>query len=246
MLKRILVGITNFGTYHDDYLRRLLSEYLSMGLSLKVLVFSDRWKNLDGFGTVVVKEVAQDTLSLTWAHRERFAQHAEEFDYFLYSEDDILITKQNVEAWIAANDALGDCGKVPGFFVKEVGLGSRVNYPQGHSPFHWNGFTERIDGRVFAKHTNVHSACTMLSRKQLRIAIDSGKYVAPAHGEGRYAVRELACSGPFVECGLEKVIEVTHFDDFCVQHLPASYIGVLGTAEEVMRKQVENLGGRMQ
>lgn len=240
---RVLIGITSYGTYHAGYLDRVLAEYASWPVDHRVLVFSESWKNLGQRAICVVKDQLQSSLDLTWAHRERFAQQQDDYDYFLYAEDDILVSHKNIVAWLVANEILGDGACVPALFVKETALDGRVNYPQAHLPFGWTGEIAEIAGHRFRRFSNVHPACCLLSQKQLKIAIASGRYVAEAHGNGPYAVREMACSGAFVECGLASTVDLTMFDDLTVEHLPANYFGVLGTSRERMKQEVTAMGG---
>ena len=246
MHEKLLVGITSYGPHHWKYLDRVLREYSSMDFRTRVVVFVDEQRTLGWDIEQVAKDVEKDPCSLTWAHREFFAAEKDNYDLFLYTEDDVLVTERNIRAWIAANENLGDGETVPGFFIKERresdGL---VNYPQAHCSFSWNQYINERGDRKFCHFSNVHSACCLLSVRQLGLAILSGKYVAAAHSEPTYQMRELACSGPFVECGLTKLICVSHFDDFTVEHLPGNYIGVLGTPENVIRQQVTAMGGQV-
>lgn len=242
---KILVGITNWGVYHDGYLERLLTEYRGMGLPLHLVVFCGAGKDLGADVETAVRPQGGDTLALTWAHRAYFAEHVNDYDVFVYSEDDILITERNLKAWIQANEILGDSEKVPGFFIKEEAPGAIPNYCQAHASFGWEEVETHGEDK-FAYFSNVHSACSVLSRKQLEFAIRSGNYLGEPRGAGPYAERELACSGPFYECGLRKLIPISRFQDFIVIHIPASYIGVLGTPEHQIRRQIESLGGKFQ
>lgn len=240
---RILIGLTNYGTYHDEYLARVLETYRALPFEKTILVFCDHWKRIDG-AICVDRDVKDNPFSLTWCHRARFAQHREEYDYFLYAEDDIHIREEAINAWIESNTILEDGPIVPAFFVRETSATGQVNYPQAHASFGWLGAVQERCGHKFRSFSNVHAACCMLSRKQLKMAIESGNYVAPAHGNGPYAVRELACSGAFVECGLTAVVDLTNFEALNVDHLPASYVGVLGVPGERMRQEVKAMVGQ--
>jgi hypothetical protein len=242
---KLLIGITSYGDYHAEYLERVLREYRSFGISRHVAVFTDVGRNYGADIETVVRDVSKDPCSLTWAHRQYFADRLNDYDLFLYAEDDILVTERNVLAWVDANKNLLDSEAVPGFFVRETRESDgHKNYPQAHCTFGWNTWVNDRGSRKFCYFSNVHSACCLLSRQQLSMAIRSGRYVAEPHGEPTYAMRELACSGPFVECGLTKLIDITHFDDFVVEHLTANYVGILGTPENVIREQITAMGGQ--
>jgi hypothetical protein len=238
---KLLVGITSYGSAHSAYLDRILAGIALWPFEHRVLVFSNEWKNLGERAITVVKDSRSDPMGLTWAYRERFAQHADDYDFFLYQEDDILISERNVVAWLVANEILGDGASVPAFFRKEIASDGRVSYPDAHSPFGWSGQAWEAAGHRFRRFSNVHAGCCMLSHKQLKMAMASGKYVAGPHDNGPYAVRELACSGAFVECGLSAVLDLTLFDDLTVQHMPANYFGILGTSETDLKRQIAEM-----
>lgn len=239
---KLLVGITSFGTAHAAYLDCVLKAYKAMACDSYILIFTEQWRQMRPDVIQVVKEVGHDPHSLTWAHRERFAQHQDEFDYFLYAEDDILITERNLMAWIEANEALGnDETLVPAFFVRETAPDGRPNYPQVHASFHWAPPVIEAGAHRFCHFTNVHPACCMLSQRQLKRAIASGKYVAGPHWSGPYATRELACSGAFYECGLTSLVDLSRFHEMTVEHLPGNYVGVLGVGREEIERQMARL-----
>ena len=227
--------------YHDGYLERLLTEYRGMDLDLHLVLFCATQKAFGPDVEIAVRPMGGDTLALTWCHRQFFADRLTEYDVFVYSEDDILITERNLREWIRWNELIGDTDTVPGFFIREESPGG-VNYCQAHASFGWEGVQE-IGGEKFAYFSNVHSACSVLSRKQLGLAIRSGNYLGEPRGSGPYAERELACSGPFYECGLRKMINISNFLDALVIHIPATYMGVLGSPEAQIRRQIESMGG---
>jgi hypothetical protein len=237
---KLLVGITSYGTAHSAYLDRILAGIGLWPFEHRVLVFSNEWKNLGERAITVVKDSRSDPMGLTWAHRERFAQHANDYDFFLYQEDDILVSERNIVAWLVANELLKDFVLVPAFMRKETASDGRVNYPDAHGQFGWMGQLQH-GGHKFAHFTNEHAGCTMLSQKQLKLAIQSGRYLAGPHAAGPYGVMELACCGPFYECGLSPMIDLTLFDDLTVQHMPANYFGVLGTAEPELKRQIAEM-----
>lgn len=98
----------------------------------------------------------------------------------------------------------------------------------------------RVGDYAFARFTNDHSACYLLTREQLKIAINSGGYLVEPHDE-RYDLLVTAATDPYTQCGLSKVICVSHLKDFELHHLPDVYIGRLGLAEEELHRQISTL-----
>jgi hypothetical protein len=56
---------------------------------------------------------------LTWSHREPMRRAVGEFDYFMYVEDDILLTPEAIRLWHERLPALSRAGYLPGFLRVE-------------------------------------------------------------------------------------------------------------------------------
>jgi hypothetical protein len=68
---------------------------------------------------VVVHNLTHPFL-LTWAHRAPMRSAVSEFDYFMYTEDDILITPTSVRLWHRTLPSLTKHGYLPGFLRVEL------------------------------------------------------------------------------------------------------------------------------
>src|SRR5208282_2721580 len=247
---KTLVGIPCYGNQHDVYLARVLEEYRTWP-DTDAVVFSDRPRP-GIYPKVVVYDLGNDPVSLTHKHRRYFADRVDDYDLFLYAEDDVLVTRRNLEYFIAHNENLGDWqfgGAVPGFFLVER-RDDILNYPQYHAEFHWEPqAVYKIQHRglfcTMAYFTNVHSATCLLTRNQIRLAIRDGNYLREPHLIGRYGKHETNCSGPYLDVCVRKLICLDHFDDALVEHLPGNYIGRLGVSDEVVRADIERLKGEI-
>jgi len=237
---RILVAIANFGSGNRDFLDRLLDEYRQMRFDLDIVVLSNVPKDLGPNIEVVVGLPTKNPRSLPFAHRPLFADRIHQYDLFIYSEDDTLITERNIEAFLDANATLMD-DEIAGFLRQEASEDGRVFISTVHSHFHWDVRSLRSrGGRTYARFTNEHSACFILTRSQLRRAIDSGGFLVPPH-EGRYAMLETAATDPYTQCGFVKLLCVSHPQEFIVRHLPNKYIGRMGIEVSEFHRQLERL-----
>jgi hypothetical protein len=68
---------------------------------------------------VVVHNLAHPFL-LTWVHRAPMRSAITEFDYFMYTEDDILVTPTSVRLWHRNLSSLTEHGYLPGFLRVEL------------------------------------------------------------------------------------------------------------------------------
>lgn len=237
---KILVAIANYGSKNMGFLRTVIKEYRSMSYRTDIVVFSNIPKELGPDIEVKVGLPSKNPRSLPFAHKKMFAERANDYDLFIYSEDDTLITEHHIQAFLDVTRTLPE-HEIAGFLRYEVDTLGKKYYSTVHSHFHWiPGSVTRIGDYSFARFTNDHSACYLLTREQLKMAIDSGGYLVEPHDE-RYGLLEAAATDPYTQCGLSKVICVSHLQDFELHHLPDIYIGRLGLADGEFHRQIEAL-----
>jgi SAM-dependent methyltransferase len=238
---RIFVAIASYGNRNDKYLERVLQEYRSLQHQTDIVVLSNVQKNPRLGVDVVVGLPSKNPHSLPFRHKKVFADRKDAYDLFIYTEDDILITQRNIDAFVRASDILPQ-QNLAGFFRWEQFPDGTKFYPDVHAFYRWLPDSVKMaGGYVFARFTNDHSGCFALTRSQLARAIESGGFLVPPH-EGRLSLLETAATDPYTQCGFTKVICLSHFDDFLVHHLPDKYAGsALGLGAPDFSSQIERL-----
>jgi SAM-dependent methyltransferase len=238
---KILVGIANYGRKNDVYLQRLLSEYRNMPYQTDIVVLTNVRKELGNDVDVVTGLPNRNPHSLPFAHKRLFGERRDAYDLFIYTEDDILLTRRNIEAFLRVSNILSQ-QELAGFFRWEQFPDGRRFYPDAHSFYRWLPSSVKVVGEyTFARFTDDHAGCFALTRSQLARAIESGGFLVPPH-EHSYGLLETAATDPYTQCGFRKLICLSHFDDFIAQHLPNKYIGSrLGLEASEFSKQVEAL-----
>jgi glycosyltransferase involved in cell wall biosynthesis len=241
---RLLVAVANYGSARDDCVRALVDRYHAMSFESRVIVFSDAQKPLPDGARLAVGLPSSDPETLPFAHKRLFADEADQYDLFVYSEDDLRISEENLRAFLEAAEHLPD-GEVAGFVRYEVDPAGGIRFPDAHPPYGWVAGSVRAAGPfVFASFSNDHSGCYALTRGQLKRALRSGGYLVPPHASW-YGLRESAATDPYTRCGLSRRICVSHLDRFLVHHLFPNSAGIAGTDERAFREQVAGLlGGR--
>lgn len=237
---RILVAIANYGDANQQHLETLLAEYRQMPYEVDIVVLSDRPKALGADIEVLVGLPTADPRSLPFAHRSLFAQRDEDYDLYIYSEDDTLIRQSNIDAFIETTRIL-PTDKIAGFVRYEVAPDGTRSYSSVHTVYGWRPDSVfAIGSEEFAELDNPHSASFILTRQQLRCAIESGGFLVKPH-TGREDMMVAAATDPYVQCGLTRVIPITRIDDFALHHLPNKYVGHLGTHESDFDLQLKVL-----
>jgi SAM-dependent methyltransferase len=237
---KILVAIANHGTKNLKYLQVLLAEYQRMSFHVDIVILSNEPKELGTNVEVLVGLPARNPWSLPFAHKPLFAQRIRDYDLFIYSEDDTLITEKNIRAFMDAAGILPD-NQIAGFLRYETAPDGSRHISSAHGRFHWRPESvQQIAGNAFAQFTNAHSACYVLTRNQLDRAIASGGFLRAPY-EAEYDMLCSAATDPYTRCGFTKVINISRLEDFLLPHLPNKYVGVMGTKYPVFLGQVESL-----
>ena len=237
---KILTTISNYGTGNRKYLDALLSEYRSMSFDVHVAALSNIEKDLGPDVEVVAGLPSKDPWSLPFAHKKLLAERIDDYDLFIYSEDDTLITEKNIRAFLDVTPTLPE-NEIAGFLRFEIAPDGAMFISSANHHFHWDPASVRQRaGLTFAYFTNHHSALFILTRDHLRRAIESGGFLVEPHSE-QYDMLVTAATDPYTQCGFEKVICLSRFDDFLLAHLPNKYIGKMGLEYNQFLRQLEAL-----
>ena len=237
---RILVVIANYGSRNDQYLERVLAEYRSMPYQIKIVILSNIQKDFGPDIEVKVGLPTANPYSLPFGHRQVFSGRINEYDIFIYSEDDMLITAGNIETFLKQS-AMLPSDEIPGFLRFEKGPNGQISYCDIHAGYCWDAESVRSYGDLtFAFLSNEHAACYLLTRDQLQVAINSGGFLVRPH-EGKYDMREAAATDPYTQCGFRKMICISQLRASSVHHLPNNYVGRYGIDESDVHAQVNAL-----
>jgi hypothetical protein len=100
---KVLVAIANYGTGNRQHLERLIAEYQAMPRQVDIVVLSNVPKALPRGVDVRVGLPARNPWSLPFAHRRLFAERRNDYDLYIYSEDDTLVRASNIDAFLEAS-----------------------------------------------------------------------------------------------------------------------------------------------
>jgi len=189
---------------------------------------------------VVVHDSLSHPYALTWAHRNGMAACIDDFDYFMYLEDDILVLPEVFDAWRLDLDLLDEFRLERGVLRVEKSNGGELFssdwWRTAKSP---TSYTVRE--RTFVVPDSAYQACWLLNREQMRrfhsseawhhgwISESWAATMSPYLATDKY-MRERASFGPaFVWPGpARRVLPLGsdgQIDSICyVYHLPNNYV----------------------
>jgi 2-polyprenyl-3-methyl-5-hydroxy-6-metoxy-1,4-benzoquinol methylase len=237
---RLLVAIASYGTKNIAFLKRIIGTYQRMNLDVTIFVLSEAPKDLGPDVNVVVGLPSKNPWSLPFAHKDLFADNVGRYDLFVYSEDDMEVTEENIQAFLRVTPELDD-DEIAGFIRYEVDQSGNWSLPDVHGIYHWKPETVKSRGScTVAEFSNEHAAFYILTQSQLRRAIASGGFLRLPY-ESRHDMLCSAATDPYTSCGFRKVICISALKEFLIHHLPNRYIGQLGLRITSFTEQIQTL-----
>ncbi len=237
---RVLITIASFGEKNLGFLKQIIADYRRLPMDVKIVVVTNAPKSLGRDIEVRVGLPSKNPWSLPFAHKPVLAENVEKFDLFIYSEDDMGVTEENIQAFLRVTPKL-DPDEIAGYMRYEVSPSGEWSLPDVHGSFHWKPESvRRRDGLLTAEFTNEHAGFYILTQDQLRRAVRSGGYLTKP-GEGRYGMLETAATDPYTRCGFRRVVCASDLDSFLIHHMPNRYVGQLGISLASFKEQIETL-----
>jgi len=240
-VKSILVAVASYGEKNRHHLERVLDAYRAMPWNIKLVLLSEAPKDLGPDVEVRVGLPDEDnSWSLPFAHKAVLAEGVDDYDLFIYTEDDLYPTERHIQAFLE----LGPClepDEIAGYLRYEIDESGQwfVHEPWKH--FHWKPGSVRQRGpHTVAEFTNEHAGFYILTPDQLRRAIASGNYLCEPYRD-RYDWPETAATDPYTVCGFRKVVSTSNVQDFLLHHMPNPYLDRLEVTLEDFRQQIETL-----
>ena len=243
-MKSILAVIVNYGTEQLNYLQQVVNELKSFKkYNVTVVVHSNiTLDEIDFIDHVnVIKLENYQLLPMTC--RQTINQEADNFDYFIFSENDHLWKEHHIDKYIEYSEILPE-NRIPGLIQYEEDETGRY-YPAYHAYYDWDyNSVEEFGGKKFAHFTNVHQASFVIS-KELLNRIKETKDFNQFFGQDQYSVKCKTNTDIFLHSGMKKVICISEFEDNLIHHLPNIYInGGPGEVEYRVKQRSEE--SRMQ
>ena len=245
-MKNLLAVLVNYGDEQLDYLEQVVNEIKSfVKYNTTVIVQSNIPLNIPGVDQVnIVKLEDYQLLPLTC--RKEIWERRNDYDVFLYGENDLLFTENHIDKHLEYMSILPD-SRISGLLRFETN-GNQNYYPDYHLDFEWDfNSVEMYKGKIFAHFSNTHQATFILSKVQL---LKVGKQIdflalrkEPSeyfHNKlvrkikkklglkltriNKYSVKCKVNTDVYEYGGMKKMICISEFEDNLIHHLPNIYI----------------------
>ena len=203
---RLLVCIAfHYVESRIDYVKQLLNNYATYKVDVDIIVDSNLYIDLNA--QVYVHDL-EDPYHLTWTHRKHFIDNIDNYDYFMYVEDDMLVTYEAFNEYISNFNALWELGCVPSFirvehyngkkFVTDVISKQSVNLIS-------------VNGKSFTTLSQPYHAFWIMPNKQLKESItqDFTKLDISRENAASYPMWGL-CKTPMVRVENNQISELSY------------------------------------
>jgi len=224
--KKLLVAIANFGISQLNYLSQTLLNIQNFSFEKQIVIDTtcDISSLLENHHTNIITRKFDSSIAtaLPFQHRAYFAEHLDDFDFFLFTENDILIPQHAID-FILQHTAYLDCDEIIGFCRYESKgeylylTDQNVQYPLTH----YKAWQEK--NQLYFTPSNMHSGCYLLTKNQLRKAIISGGYLVRPH-TSPYGMLEQGASDIYTQCGFKPKFLPLPIEPVLVHHLPDKYV----------------------
>lgn len=266
---KVLAVLVNYGDEQLSYLTQVVAS-LKAFKKYEVTVIVQSNIPLEIKGVDIVNVVALKNYQfLPLTCRKEIWKRKDEFDIFIYGENDHLFLEKHIDKHIEYSGFLPE-NRIPGLIQYEND-GDNFYYVGYHSHFDWDyNSVETYNGKKFAYFNNTHQATFILTKKQLnKVATQINfeklvrytpfylynnlansirkKFQKPIKEPFRYSFKCKVNTDIYDFGGMKKVICISEFKDNIIHHLPNLYIkGLKGrkklnSDEKRMKKALQKL-----
>lgn len=244
-MKNILAVLVNYGNEQLQYLQEVVFALKSFKkYNVTIIVNSNIPLNIDGIDHVNLIELNNYQL-LPLTCRQVIWNYKDEFDIFLFGENDHLFKEHHIDKYLEYTSILPN-NRIAGLIQYEENETGRY-YPAYHAHYDWDyNSIEEYGGKKFAHFTNIHQATFIITKDQLH-KIGEQYDFTQFFGQSHYSVKCKVNTDIYQFCGMKKMICISEFEDNLIHHLPNIYINgdqgrnKLGYGEDKMINSIKQM-----
>ncbi|MBM3835321.1 MAG: hypothetical protein FJ403_19010 [Verrucomicrobia bacterium] len=225
---KALVCIPNHGAKQLSFLERVLLAWDSMTqFRADIILHTTEQLDLSRYAFKSEQILCDPALrfDLAFEHRKVMVERQDQYDLFIYSENDVLITETNLLAFCEATQPL-PFPYVVGFVRFERNRkrseDQELYLPDVHPSVPYFEGRVEIHGRSCLVLRNKHQGCFVLTREQLKWVIQSGHFTGVLPPPLRSL--EVAATLVYLMCGLKKVLPMDYIDSLMIHHMSDKYV----------------------
>jgi len=243
---KLLAVLVSYGDEQLNYLAKVVSELKQIKkYQVTIIVQSNIDIDIKGIDQVNVLTL-EDYQLLPLTCRKVIWEHRNDFDIFIYGENDHLFLEKHIDKHLEYSKILPK-NRIAGLIQYEENQKGKY-YPGYHLNFDWAyNSVETYDDKKFAHFTNTHQASFIITKEQL---LNIGKKIdfsnlvehkvpslfqkvlnkikktinIPQSTPHNYSVKCKVNTDIYDYGGMKKMICISEFEDNLIHHLPNLYI----------------------
>lgn len=242
MDKKLLVCISHH--YNPEkivYLKKVIERFLNYDLSVMIIIDTNSYELLKEISYhnvfIYVHTHLKHPYYLTWAHRQHMVKFINEYDYFIYIEDDIDLPFENFLEYLN-NFTILFPKYIPSFIrVEELDENYFIVDVQKQQKLK-NSDIVLLDGKRFITLDRPYHAFWIMPVQELKesISIDFGSVSIDREASASYPIRELN------KIPLVMLDDNNKISPLCYSyHLPNTYVLKRGEEHKFGRITLDNL-----
>ena len=222
---KILVCIPNYENLQIKYLEQVIYEYSKFKYDVDVVLFN----------TISTKHIFSNVNELIYSksvgkylaakHIGYFINNVNKYDYYIYSDDDVLITQNNFDTYLKHTKILNDDKIVYGFVRYEIK--NELKYLNDLMPNRDNRNPEILywnDCNYF-EPSNPHQSCYIISNSQL-LTLKNNPLYANENKDKYGMILEHSATDIWWRCRYIKRISCLDLENSLVHHLSNKYVDI--------------------
>jgi len=243
---KVLVSIATYGVKNIHYLHQVINNYRSYK-KYEIDISVHGTHPLDRDDVRFIKyENPKNTVFL---HRKEFVEKQNDYDLYVFTEDDMLITEKSFDLYVK-HDKILPANHCLGFIrfentpenVKHL-IDLWINVPQYH---YISNDKILIGENYYFTVTNPHQACYLLSREKLKYVINNSDFLVNEDNPQTNSL-EAASSGIFTSWYMgtgiiNKVMPLNkeEIKDCLIEHLPGNHCNPPGINSNTPPEKFKN------
>ena len=241
--KKLLISIPHhFNPERIEYLNSILRRFLSYRIDTTIFIDTNSSDTIlalpnDERIRIHIHKQLKHPFHLTWFHRQYMQNYIDEFDYFMYIEDDIDLPFENFVEY-SNNFALLWPKYIPSFIRIEEKDNTQYVVDQQKAQKIDKSMIVQTNNKKFILLQRPYHAFWIMPQKELKQTIDKN-FV-------KYNIcREMAASYPIQELKKTPLVMLDKSDkisSLCYSyHLPNTYVNIVGEEHKFGRIKLEDL-----
>ena len=219
----VLVSLVNYGYEQVNYLEEVINEIKKFKkYNVKIIVNTNVNLNINGIDELNLINNLSDYQLLPLTCRKTIWDNKDNFDIFIYGENDHLFKEYHIDKHIEYSKILPK-DRITGLIQYEENKDGYF-YPAYHAHYEWDyESVEKYGDKIFAHFTNLHQATFILTKEQLH-TIGKQFDFCDFFATSNYSKKCKVNTDIYEFTTYKKLICISEFKENLIHHLPNLYI----------------------